>query len=238
MSGAWHYAENGSSTGPVSAAEIRKRILAATDQPHFVWTAGMPEWLEARNVAEFADVFAGDAAPPRDAKAGGKRKMISAAKRAELARRAQHELYEFLGISAYLWVCFGALVLYKAAVLHSVGVEFAPLGMAAVKALISAKFIMLLEALKLGGREKRKGALFAVILRKSSVFTVFLIMLTVIEELIVGHLHGKESSKILAEMAGGTLPQALSVGLLIFLIMVPFFAYRNVGVSLWKASEG
>ena len=68
-------------------------------------------------------------------------------------------------------------------------------------------------------------------------FTIFLITLTVIEELIVGHLHGKESHEILAEMAGGTLPQALSVGVLMFLIMVPFFAFRESGVSLWSLSR-
>jgi hypothetical protein len=237
MSAGWHYAENGSVTGPVSAVEIRKRILLATGLPHFVWRAGMPDWVEARNVAEFADVFVVGAASPRDGAAGWKRMVVAPAKRAELARRARHELYEFLAIAAYLWVCFGALVVYKATVLRSVGVEFAPFGLAVVKALISAKFIMLLEAFKLGGRGKREGFPFVVILRKSSVFTLFLIVLTVIEELIVGHLHGKERGEILAEMAGGTLPQALSVGLLIFLIMIPYFAYREAGVSLWKASE-
>lgn len=237
MSAGWHYAENGSVIGPVSAAEIRERILLTTGLPHFVWKAGMPDWVEARNVAEFAHIFAVDAVSPRDGAAGWKRMVVSPAKRAELARRARHELYEFLAIAAYLWVCFGALVVYKATVLRSVGVEFAPIGLAVVKALISAKFIMLLEALKLGGRGKREGVPFAAILRKSSVFTVFLIVLTVIEELIVGHLHGKERGEILAEMAGGTLPQALSVGLLIFLIMIPYFAYRESGVSLWKASE-
>jgi hypothetical protein len=237
MNAGWHYAENGSSTGPMSAAEIRSRIISAIGQPHFVWTAGMPEWVEARQVAEFADAFAADPASPRNGEAGGKWTAISPAKRAELARRAQHELYEFLAISAYLWVCFGALSLYKAAVLRSVGVEFAPLGLAAVKALISAKFIMLLQAFKLGERAKREATIFAVILRKSLVFTLFLIILTVIEELLVGYFHGKESREILSEMAGGTLPQALSVGLLIFLIMIPFFGFRETGVSLSKAPE-
>ncbi len=98
---------------------------------------------------------------------GHKRKGISAAKRAELARRAKHELYQFLGISAYLWVCFGALILYKAAILRSVGVDYAPMGLALVKALISAKFIMLLQVFKLGERGKGKTVPFIAILRKS-----------------------------------------------------------------------
>jgi hypothetical protein len=237
MSAGWHYAENGSAIGPVSAAEIRKRILLATGLPHFVWRAGLPDWVEARNVAEFANVFAEDTASARNSEAGGKWKPISSAKRTELARRARHELYEFLAISAYLWVCFGALSLYKAAVLRSVGVEFAPLGLAAVKALISAKFIMLLQALKLGERPKREAKIVAVILRKALVFTLFLIILTVIEELLVGYIHGKESREILSEMAGGTVPQALSVGVLIFLIMIPFFGFREAGLSLSKAPE-
>lgn len=237
MRAEWYYADDGRSIGPTTVAEIHVRILAAQSSPHFVWTDGMAEWAEARNVPEFASAFPVVAALASHGESGHKRKGISAARRAELARRAKHELYQFLGISAYLWVCFGALILYKAAILRSVGVDYAPMGLALVKALISAKFIMLLEVFRLGERGKGKTVPFIAVLRKSSVFTIFLIALTVIEELLVGHLHGKESREILADMAGGTWPQALSVGVLMFLIMVPFFAFREAGAGLWSLSR-
>lgn len=236
MEAKWYFAESGKSVGPVTAAQIREQIQADLNLSLFVWTAGMAEWTEARTIAEFTAVREAGAQLVRG-DASGKGTWFSSDKRAELARRGRHELYEYLGISAYIFVSFGALMFYKSAVLRSVGVEFAPLGFAAVKALISAKFIMLLQALKLDERVKRVEIPFVVILQKAAIFTLFLIVLTVIEELVVGHLHGKESRKILSEMAGGTIPQALSMGLLMFLMMIPILAVRHTGVDLWKSKE-
>jgi hypothetical protein len=220
MSANWFVAEQGRAVGPFTADQIRARAQAAPDKAVLVWTAGMAEWADSRQVPALL--------------AGGPKKAISI-DRGELARRAKHELYEYLGISAYLWVCFGALIVYKTAVLRSVGVEIAPLGLALVKALISAKFIMVLQALKLDERILRAETPFIIMLQKAALFTLFLIVLTLIEELLVGHLHGKQTAEILSEMAGGTVPQALSVGLLMFLIMIPFFAFRESGIDLWKA---
>jgi hypothetical protein len=126
---------------------------------------------------------------------------------------------------------------YKATILRSVGVEFAPFGLALVKALISAKFIMLLEALKLGESGKSDYSPLVDILKKSSLFAVFLIILTLIEELIVGAFHGKGVHEILGEIAGGSLPQALAVGLLLFLIMIPYFTFREFQPALLKAKN-
>jgi hypothetical protein len=233
MHAKWYFAENGKSVGPVTVAHIREQTDVWKNPSLLVWTAGMAGWTEAWNVPELA------AEPARPAPAEGEKKqgIISTEKRAELAARARHEIFEYLAISAYLWVCFGALVIYKTAVLRSVGVEIAPMGLALVKALISAKFIMILQALKLGDRADRKEIPFAAILRKAAVFTIFLIILTIIEELVVGHLHGKGSGEILEDMAGGTVPQAFSIGVLLFLIMIPFFAFRDTRINLWKSSE-
>lgn len=227
MSASWYYAEDGKAVGPFGADQIRARVQAAPDKALPVWREGMAEWADARLLPEFA---------PAEPKTGAPKKAITI-DRAELARRARHEFFEYLGISAYLFVCFGALTIYKTAVLRSVGVEFAPMGLSLVKALISAKLIMILQALKLDRRIRQVEAPFVIILQKAALFTLFLIILTVIEELLVGHLHGKESREILSEMAGGTVPQALSVGLLMFLIMIPFFAFRESGINFWKAPE-
>jgi hypothetical protein len=217
----WFCAESGKAVGPLNADEIRERARAAPEGRLLVWTAGMAQWTDAREVPELSS-------------AAKKRLSIN---QAELARRAREEFISYMGISAYLFVCFGALMIYKSAVLRSVGVEFAPMGLALVKALISAKFIMILQALKLDERFRQFETPFMIVLQKAALFTLFLIVLTVIEEMIVGHFHGKEVREILSEMAGGTALQALSVGLLMFLIMIPFFAFREAGIEFWKASE-
>lgn len=222
MSAKWFCAESGKAVGPLTADQVRDRARAAPEGRLLVWASGMAQWADARDVSELA--------------AGAPRKRFSFT-REELARRAREEFIEFAGISAYLFVCFGALMVYKSAVLRSVGVEFAPLGLSLVKALISAKFIMILQALKLDRRIRQVETPFMIVLQKAALFTLFLIVLTVIEELIVGHIHGKESREILSELAGGTLPQALSIGLLMFLIMIPFFAFREAGIDFWKAPQ-
>jgi hypothetical protein len=234
MQAVWYYAQSGQSHGPESAAQIRARIALAPDQPHLVWTQGMAEWTEARLVPEFAagPEQKSPQAPPREPQ-----KKPAAGKAAQLALAARRELTEFFAISGYLYVCFGALILYKAAILHSVGVIYAPAGLAIVKALISAKFIMLLHAVKLGERAGRRNALLTAILRKSLVFSLFLIVLTLIEETIVGAIHGRSLDEVLSEIAGGDLYQALATGLLLFLIMIPYFGFREIAPSLSESRD-
>jgi len=54
MDAEWYYAEDGKTVGPMSAGEIASRIAKAKNQPHFIWTEGMPGWTDASTVPEFA----------------------------------------------------------------------------------------------------------------------------------------------------------------------------------------
>ena len=58
--------------------------------------------------------------------------------KSSIAHRAGRTLRQYAIIFVYLYVCFGALVLHKAAVLHDAGIGYAPWGFAAVKAFILA----------------------------------------------------------------------------------------------------
>lgn len=233
MQAIWYFAESGKSYGPETADAIRARIAQAPDDRLLVWTQGLDGWTEARLLPEFA---ADRLLTTRDAP-GATTKKDAAGKAADLARRARRELTEYFAIAGYLYICFGALLLYKAAVLRSAGVIYAPAGMAIVKALISAKFIMLLHVARVGERGGGRNALLTAILRKSAIFSLFLIALTLIEEAIVGAIHGKDLAEVLSEFLGGDLFQALAVGLLLFLIMIPYFAFRDFGPGLAKSRD-
>ena len=67
-------------------------------------------------------------------------------------QRAFHELKELVFITLYLYVTLGAVILTKTAVLHTQGVQFTPWGIAIVKAVVLAKFMLLGEAMKVGER--------------------------------------------------------------------------------------
>ena len=60
--------------------------------------------------------------------------------------RLREELHKYLAVSGYLYVCFVAIVLFKMAVLRDAGVAYLPLGLAAAKALILGKFVLIGEA--------------------------------------------------------------------------------------------
>jgi hypothetical protein len=74
--------------------------------------------------------------------------------------------------------------------------------------------------------------LLAQILKPSFLFVVFLIALSVIEETIVGFLRGKAGREVLSEMVDGSLTEAFDVGVLMLLILIPYFAFRGVAVRL------
>ncbi len=144
-----------------------------------------------------------------------------------ISQRAVHELKIFIVMAVYLYVCFTALAYLKAAILQAQGIAFAPFGFAAVKALICAKFMSIGSALHLGDRYK-KAALIWPILHRSFAFFVLLLVLTVLEEVIVGYLHHRAFADSLAEIGGGTLQQAIATAIIILLILIPFFAFRSL----------
>ena len=72
--------------------------------------------------------------------------------KAPLHQRAMHELKELVFISLYLYITLGAVILMKTAALHTQGIEFTPWGIAIVNAVVLGKFMLLGEAMKIGGR--------------------------------------------------------------------------------------
>jgi GYF domain 2 len=237
MKAAWYHVENDETVGPNTFEDLFKQIRLAGGQSRLVWTEGMSDWTEANAVPAFSQLF--QSVSPRLApEIYGRTESPSAAP--TVSQRLRHELTEYLVISAYLYVCFGSVIFYKAAILRGQGLEFTSLfGLALVKALVLGKFILVLQALGIGERENRADALLTGILKTSFLFVVFLISLSVIEEMIVGYFHGKAGRVVLSELAGGTLTEAFAVGVLMLLILIPYFAFRGAARrlgdgALWK----
>jgi len=148
--------------------------------------------------------------------------------KASIRKRATDELKEFLVISAYLYVCFTALAYLKFAILQAHNIAFAPFGFAAAKALICAKFMSVGHMLHLGERHKNRALIWPT-LHKSVVFLVFLMVLNVLEEILVGVLHRRTLADSIADFAGGTLDQLVATSIVVLLILIPFFAFRTLG---------
>jgi hypothetical protein len=152
----------------------------------------------------------------------------SATEKPSLKQRAADELKEFLIVAAYLYVCFTALTYFKAAILQANGIPFAPFGIAAVKALICAKFISIGHAVHLAERHKNQALIWPT-LHKSLAFLVLLLILNVLEEVIVGYFHHRAVEDSVLNVAGGTFQQLVAASFVMLLILIPFFAFRSLG---------
>ena len=62
--------------------------------------------------------------------------------KASFREKAGEELREFIILTAYLYVCFAALIYFKAAILQAQGVSYTHLGLAIIKAALCAKFML------------------------------------------------------------------------------------------------
>src|ERR1700710_2742563 len=94
-----------------------------------------------------------------------------------LYQRAMHEFIELVVLTLYLYIAIGGVIMIKATALHSHGVDFAPWGVAIVKAILLAKFILIGNAMKIG-KYKTIGPLVWPTLRRSLATLMFLIILT------------------------------------------------------------
>lgn len=148
--------------------------------------------------------------------------------KASLRQRISNELKDFAISAAYLCVCFTAVAYFKFAILEAQGIPFAPLGFAAAKALICAKFMSLGQMVKLGSHYKNQALIWPV-LHKSFAYLLLLLVLDAAEEVIIGLLHARPLMASLAEVSGGTYHQLIARSVMALLILLPFFALRELG---------
>jgi hypothetical protein len=145
-----------------------------------------------------------------------------------IGARVTDELREFAIIAAYLYVCFTALLFYKASILRAHDIPFAPFGFAVAKALICAKFASVGHVLHIGERFKSLPLIWPT-LHKSLVFLILLLALNAIEEIVIGLIDRRTIADSLAEVGGGTLEQLIATSIVGLLILIPFFAFRALG---------
>jgi len=153
---------------------------------------------------------------------------VGAKSETSFGNRMTNELREFVILAGYLYVCFTALAYLKATILHDQGIDFAPWAFAAIKAVVSAKFMLIGRALGLGDSLKNY-PLIVPTLYKSFVFVLLVAALTVLEEITIGYLHGRTIVDATSEIAGGTRDQRLATSIVLLLIFIPYFAFRSLG---------
>ena len=148
-----------------------------------------------------------------------------------VASKLREELVRYAIVAVYLYICFGALILYKAAVLRAHGVGFPVLGLAVAKALVLGKFVLLGRDLHVGERHRDKPLVYSV-LYQVVVFALLLLVLSVLEEAILAKIHGRPIVEGLTHIAGSTWPEILVSCLLLCLILMPYFSLAAINDRL------
>ncbi len=134
-------------------------------------------------------------------------------------------------MSLYLYLYFGAIILYKTSILREQGVDFAPWGVAVLKALVIGKFVLLGESMRIG-HLSRGEALIWHVLHKVVAFIILLYVLTCIEDVAVALLHGHSFREGLATVSAKPWQEVAAMSLLGALALAPFFGVQEIARTM------
>lgn len=152
---------------------------------------------------------------------------MSETKGKSLKQKAVHELREYLVISFYLFVVFSLLVVYKSLVLAEQHIDFERHGFAVINALALAKVMLVAQELHFADQFRDAPLIYPTLL-KSFAFTVVLACFAITEEVVIGRFHGKSFQQSISDLGGGTLNGILTLALLLFVMLIPFFGFTEI----------
>jgi hypothetical protein len=142
--------------------------------------------------------------------------------------RLVHELIDYWLVFLYLAVFLTAFAEYRRLILADHSISYTSFGIPLLKALVLAKFVLLINALHLGRRMEHKPLVFSA-LYKVFVFTITVFFFDLIEEVVRGLLKGNGLVGVREQLARMDKYAALANGLVIFLSFIPFFAFMEMG---------
>lgn len=144
-----------------------------------------------------------------------------------LKARALEEMKEYLLITLYLWLLFALFAEYKRLLLQENGINLWNQSYAIVNAMIFGKVVLLGEVLKIGKRLQEQAPVWLV-LGKSFIFTLLLIAFHIVEESVRAWFQGKPLASSIEDFGGGSWQGMLVYGALLFVMLVPLFAFKEV----------
>ncbi len=137
------------------------------------------------------------------------------------------ETKKFLVVALYLWVIFELLVEYKSVILAEANISIETRGLALINALALGKIIVLAQAFHLGEMSDHVPLIYPTVL-KSALFSILLAFFKILEVGIVGLFHNQTFAQSITEIAGGTLKGIVCVTMIMFVVLIPFFAWGEM----------
>jgi len=153
--------------------------------------------------------------------------IVPTQQKRHLKERAVDEFRRFIVIFLYLWVVFGLFSIHKSFVLGQRHLNYSEHAFAIINALVFAKVLLIAEDFRLGRRFDRRPLIYP-ILYKSFIFTAVLICFHIAENVLVGLWHGNTIANSFAAMFARGLKDVLSVGIMGFMVLLPFFGFTEI----------
>ena len=139
---------------------------------------------------------------------------------------------QLIWIFIYFWVLFGLFSVFRSLVLTEQNLVYHE-GFAVINAFLLAKVVLTAEFFQVADNLKRKPLVYPIVF-KSAVFCVILMCFDIVEETLVGMWHGKTIAASFPEIGGEGWKGMVVVGAILFVGLIPFFAYRELARVLGK----
>lgn len=146
-------------------------------------------------------------------------------------QRVVAETRRFVVMFLYLWVLFGLFVLNERIILRQQGIGFSSQGFAILNALVLAKVMLVAEGLDLGHWFRHRPLIYP-ILHQSLLFSILFICFHVAEGVMMGLFKSQSVATSVPVIGGGGLAGLITVAVILFVALIPFFAFREVSRAL------
>jgi len=158
--------------------------------------------------------------------------MDDAHQKANWKQKAIREFIRYWINVAYLAVVFGVFAWYRRLILAHYDIKYFEYGAAILEGLILAKVIMVGDALGLGQRIFKDKPLIYPTLFKSIIFTCLVGVFAMVEGTIKGWFKGGGWMGWLIELHLEGAHEFLARCLMVFVVFIPFFAFKELGKVL------
>jgi len=140
-----------------------------------------------------------------------------------LIGEAEHGLILFL----YLWALFGLFVLNEVVVSRDGGSHFVFQGFALLNAFALTKVMLLAEQLDLAAWLSEQPKVLTIAFEAATCTTLFIVV-HALERILFGLIKGQALSASRPAVGGGGFPGLLTVSLIVFVSLLPFFTFKSV----------
>jgi hypothetical protein len=130
-------------------------------------------------------------------------------------------------IAAFLFFFFGAFATYRRLILAQYQIDYFLYGYALVESLVLAKVIMLGDMLHFGERFRGKPHIVPALYR-SLVFSILVLVFSILEEVVKGLFHGEGPAAVLTRIASMNRAEIAAKILVVFIVFIPLFAIWEI----------